>query len=151
MEQLVITPLENEYETLTIRTTNLEKYYACPFKYKFEPQRADSWAPFKFGKIVHTAAQGYLLAKKTPEVTDADMQHNHRLIDTIVDLYGRQYPEGMLVKEATQATPEHIVPATRLRKYMEILHAHYANEQFILAEFPVELEVHYGKYKLIIS
>lgn len=57
MEQLIIIPLENEYETLTIRTTNLEKYYACPFKYKFEPQRADSWAPFKFGKIVHTATQ----------------------------------------------------------------------------------------------
>jgi len=32
-------------------------------------------------------------------------------MDSIVDMYTKQYPEGMLVKEATQATPEHILPA----------------------------------------
>lgn len=151
MEQLIITPLEEEYQTLYIRTTNLEKYYGCPFKYKFEPQKSDSWAPFKYGKIVHTACQWYLLAKKTPVLTEEDEEYNHHLSDTIVALYHKQYPEGMLVKEATQATPEHILPALRLKTYMNVLQEHYKDTQFMLAEFPIELEVHYGKYKLIIT
>jgi hypothetical protein len=53
MEQLIIKPLEEGYETISIRTTHLEDYNMCPFKYKFEPPKSDSYKPFVFGKIVH--------------------------------------------------------------------------------------------------
>jgi hypothetical protein len=68
-----------------------------------------------------------------------------------VFLYQQQYPNGYMVKEATEKTPALRVTNDRLRTYLDLLHAHYINTQFILAEHSVTLEVHYGKYRLIIS
>jgi len=48
MEQLIIKPLEEGYKTIELRTTNFENYSTCPFKYKFEPKKADAYEPFVF-------------------------------------------------------------------------------------------------------
>lgn len=146
MEQLVIIPLEEWYETIEMRTTNLENYNMCPFKYKFEPKKADDYQPFVFGKKVHTICQAYLLSRKK-----GDDEFNATLRDKLVDLMYKQYPEGIMVKEATEKTPALIQPAERFRTYINILEQHYADDEFMIAEFSLGLDIHMGKYLIKIS
>jgi hypothetical protein len=144
MEQLVVRPLEDNYETITIRTTHLEDYNLCPFKYKFEPPKSDSYKPFVFGKIVHNVCWSYLLTKSS----DND---NQDVLESLLWLIAKQYPNWFVTKEATEKSPENVVTVERLRTYVKILLERYKDDNFILAEFPMSLEIHLWKYKLIIT
>jgi hypothetical protein len=62
-----------------------------------------------------------------------------------------QYPNGILVKLATDKTPELRQPATRFKTYIDELEKHYHDEEFIIAEFANEVEIHIDKYKIIIT
>jgi hypothetical protein len=95
---------------------------------------------------MHITCQGYLLARR-----NGDDEFNLELRDRLVDMIARQYPEGILVKEATEKTPELRQPAERFRTYINELERHYYDEEFIIAEFANEIEIHIGKYKLIIT
>lgn len=143
MEQLIIRPLEEWYQTISIRTTNLESYNTCPFKYKFEPPKSDGYKPFVFGRIVHNVCWSFLLSRCSIE--------EEWLKQWLLDLIQKQYPDGFVTKEATEKTPENVVTIKRIETYINILHERYANERFVLSEFPMDLEIHLGKYKLIIT
>lgn len=150
MEQLIIKPLEEWYETIELRTTNFENYNMCPFKYKFEPKKKEDYEPYVFGRKVHTICQWYLLARRAV-VGDDDIKYNNKLKDKLIEMIYRQYPNGIVAKAATPKTPETIHTHVRFRTYLNILDEYYQNENFMIAEFAVWLEVHVGKYKIIIS
>lgn len=146
MEQLIIKPLEEWYETIEMRTTNFENYSMCPFKYKFEQKKTDDYQPFIFWKKVHIICQAYLLWRKV-----WDTEYNIMLRDKLCDMICRQYPNGILAKAATEKTPATIQTCERFRTYINILEEYYKNEEFMIAEFTTWLEVHLWKYKIVIS
>lgn len=45
-------PLNENYKTIAIRTTQLENFAMCPYKYKFEPPKFDNEEALQFGTFV---------------------------------------------------------------------------------------------------
>jgi hypothetical protein len=151
MEQLIIRPLEEWYETISIRTTNLENYNDCPFRYRFEPPKSDDYKPFVFGRLVHSVCWAYLIGKTHWEKNEEDVASNEELKEQLLALVKAQNPDGLITKDATEKTPEKRVTRERFWTYIDILHQKYINDKFILAEFSMWLEIHLGKYKITIT
>ena len=149
MEQRIIEPLHEDYKEITIRTTNLESFYMCPFKYKYETKKSDSYPQFVFWRLVHTAVQGFLVWKKI-ENNFEDVLYNNELKENVLKLYELQNPYWFKVKDKTEKTPERWVTIDRIRTYLDLLQEYYKKTKFILSEFSVWLEIHYWKYKIII-
>jgi len=152
MEQLIIEELIEGYETVTIRTTNLEAYNECPFRYKYEPKKKDTYSQFVFGNLVHWVCQNYLMARIANPNNDIEIVNQNIVIaEKILYPLSQQHPDWFMVKAATEKTPEHWVTLDRLRTYIRILDAHYANDKFIVAEFPMTLEIHMWEFKIVIT
>ena len=50
--RIVMKPLLEDYKTIAIRTTHLEQFAMCPYKYKFEPPKFDNEEAMQFGTMV---------------------------------------------------------------------------------------------------
>lgn len=57
--RVIFEPLEAEYQTIEIRTTELESFHSCAFKHKFAKQDFSNNDALLFGSLTHTVLQSY--------------------------------------------------------------------------------------------
>lgn len=66
MQSIIIEPLFPKYETIDLRTTNLERFLQCPMNFKKAIVDRQKEA-FEFGKVAHNAIQAYVFNPKIRE------------------------------------------------------------------------------------
>lgn len=80
--RIVMKPLNENYKTVAIRTTHMESFAMCPYKYKFEPQKFDNEEALQFGTLVWAILWAFrmwwdekwyalsdIIARKYPEIS----------------------------------------------------------------------------------
>lgn len=60
--RITIQPLEQEYQTIQIRTTELESYHTCAFKHRFWKQEFSNNDALLFGSLTHAVLQAYFFS-----------------------------------------------------------------------------------------
>ena len=121
-------PLEEGYQTVEVHVTQLEQYYACPYKHHCEPKQRNSEA-LEFGTFTHNIILPFLM-KKTGEY-----EHDMLLKRTMLDL----------------ACIVNYKRCSQLSKYIDLIRDKYKDKQFYFIEFGMTLEVHLWKFKIIIK
>lgn len=59
MKTIIIEPLKPDYKTIDVRTTSVEEFMTCQYKFKFNKPMYDKDV-LKFGKQVHEIVQADL-------------------------------------------------------------------------------------------
>ena len=57
--RIIFEPLEADYQTIEIRTTELESFHSCAFKHKFAKVDFSNNDALLFGSLTHTVLQSY--------------------------------------------------------------------------------------------
>jgi len=121
--RVILVPLEETYETIQVRTTELESFHTCAFKHKFAKQDFSNNDALLFGSLTHAVLQAYFFK---PEAW----------YDTL-DILCRGYEDR----------------CKNIRDYIILTDANRLREQYslICSEYQVVVEIEMGSHLVILS
>lgn len=98
--RFIVEPLKEGYKTIQIRTTELENFYHCPYKYKFDEINYSNKDALRFWNNAHSVILSCLLnPNKTTEIMEAahamfweeDMMLIRQYVDYLYKKYFSRY------------------------------------------------------------
>jgi len=121
--RIVLTPLEEQYQTIALRVTELESYFTCPFKHKFWKQDFANNEALHFGSLTHAVLQAFFFKPKAG-------------IDTL-DIICRSYEDRCKI----------------IYNYLKLAEDNKLSEQYnlICTEFKCVIEIEMWKFLIILE
>ena len=126
--EVVLIPLEENYKTKVVHVTELENYFACPYKHNVEPKVRDKQYLF-FGTFTHNIVLPFLL--KMNWDAEHDMKIKYQMLD-LVALYNYDRSK-------------------RIDRYLDLMRRQYKDKNFLFTELSMKVDVHLGQYKIVIK
>lgn len=62
--RIILTPLEENYQTITLRATELESFHSCAFKHKYAKKDFSNNDALLFGTLTHAVLQSYFFSSQ---------------------------------------------------------------------------------------
>lgn len=121
--RVIFQPLEQEYKTITLRTTELESFHTCAFKHKFAKQDFSNNDALLFGSLTHAVMQAYFFKPMG-------------WVDTL-DILCRSYTDWCGV----------------IRDYIQLVQSERLDEKYniICSEYKCVIEIELWKFLIILE
>lgn len=121
--RIVFTPLETEYKTLQLRTTELESFHSCAFKHKYAKQEFSNNDALLFGSLTHAVLQAYFFSPEWGIYT--------------LEILCREYEDR----------------CKAIGSYLNLIDTNWLRDQYklICTEYKWVAEIEMGKYLIILE